>query len=211
MRRELLRTGATALTNAEMIILDMAATSGGCRRMYYPDVFSQTFNYPTHGLSPQELHETLDQFESRGLITGRETVDWMGKTDKEVAVTPEGGKLWEEERLPDWSRYLDGRYRGRDDGQRVRFSIYGHSPQICDAYFAAACDSGILDFRGGRVRTARGNRQLVWWRPIETVYLLSVEIHSFECRADWSHLEMKRCWWFGPAEISKLWGWPSAQ
>ncbi len=178
--------------------------------MYYADVFSQTFNYPSHGLCPQELDQTLDQFERDGLITGNTVLDWNGSVDKEVVITPKGGRVWEAERLPDWSRYLDGRYRGRDDGQRIRFSIYGHSAKICHAYLAAACDSGILDLRGGHIRTARGNRQLVWWRPIQSVYLLSVEIQSFECRPDWSHLEMKRCWWFGPAEISKLWGWPPA-
>ncbi len=210
MGKPISRTGASALTESELLILDMAATLGGCRRMYHPEIFPYQFSYAAHGLTPRQVIETLDKFEREGLITGKDLIDPRGKPDKEVLVTQKGGQLWEAERNPDWSRFLDGHYSGRDDKDRIRFSIYGHSPQICRAYFEAARDSSVLDYRGGRIRTGVGNRQLIWWRPAQRVYLLSARLESWTCRADWSHLEMKRCWWFGPAEISKLWGWPPA-
>ncbi len=91
----------------------MAAIHGGVRRLFGPDVFSMTFNYPSHGLSFRQVTETLDKFERDGLITGKDIIDWDGQPDKEVLVTQKGGQLWEAERDPDWSRFLDARYRGR--------------------------------------------------------------------------------------------------
>lgn len=204
------RTHVSALTDSELLILDMAATCGGCRRMYHPDVFAEQFNHPSHNLTLEHVTRVLDYFEQDGLITGVEFVDRWGRPDKEVLATAKGGALWESERAPDWSRYLECLYNGRDGHERIRFSIYGHSPQICRAYFEAARDAGQLDYGNGRIKTGIGSRPLVWWRPAQTVYLLSVWLESWRCNTDWSYLEMKRCWWFSPEEISKLWEWPPA-
>ncbi len=211
MPKTIARTGATNLTNAELLILDMAATMGGCRRMYNHKIFPQQFNYPSHGLNPPDLKKTLDRFECEGLLTGRDFIDRWGNPDRYVGATAKGGRLWETERNPDWSRYLTCLHFCRDDSDRNRVSIYGHSPSVCQAYFDAARNCGVLDYRGGLVRYGIGNRQLIWWRESQTVYLLSAWLESWRCNWDWSHLEMKRCWWYSPDEISKLWGWPPAE
>ncbi len=210
MTKQIERTGVSALTESELLILDIASTCGGCRRMYHPDVFSKQFNYPSHKLTLAQLTGVLDSFEREGYIVGKEFVDRWGQPDKEVLATAKGGALWETERAPDWSRYLDCLYHGRSGHERIRFSIYGHSPQVCGAYFEAACESGLIDFKGGRTKVGIGQCQLIWWRPAQTVYLFSAWLESWNCHAEWSLLETKRCWWFSPDEISKLWGWPTA-
>lgn len=210
MTKKTERTGVSTLTDSELLILDMAATLGGCRKMYHPEVFPYRFNYPSHELTLTQVNDVLDRFEREGLITGDEFIDRFGNRDKEVLATHKGGELWETERNPDWSRYLDCRYQARDGKDRIRVSIYGHSGKVCKDYFDAACDSGVLDYRGGRICHAVGCRPLIWWRPTQTVYMLSAWLESWTCRPDWSNLEMKRSWWYSPDEISKFWGWPPA-
>jgi hypothetical protein len=210
MAKQIQRTGASGLTDSELLILDMAATRGGSRRMYHPDIFPYQFNYPAHDLTSSQLTEVLNRFEQECLITGDDFVDCRGESDREVLATDKGGALWETERNPDWSRHLDCRFHGRVDHDRNRISIYGHSPQVCRAYFEAACDCGIVDYRGGRIRYAVGYRQLTSWRPAQTVHLLSAWLESWSGWPDWSRFKMKRCWWHSPDEISKFWGLPPA-
>lgn len=205
------RTGFTDLTDAELSILDIAAIQGGYRRMYYPDAFPYQFNCPPHGLSLDELLETLDRFERYGLLESTDVADDRATSlGRAVRATAEGGRLWEQERRPDWSRFVIATYHGRVDAHRTRFTIYGHSFKVCHSFFHTACDTEMLDYRGGQTRRASGIRALIWWRPAQRVHMLSAWLESWVCNADWQRFETERCWWSKPHEIATLWDQPPA-
>src|SRR6266508_3060319 len=109
-------------------------------------------------------------------------------------MTPMGGKLWESERLPDWTRRVTDVYGGSRcaDSLRHRVSIFGHSPVITRAYFDAGSRCGLLDFGPGPIRTGVGRRRLIYWRPPQTVYLLSAWVESWIWRVDWDRMESMR-------------------
>lgn len=205
------RTGSSDLTDSELLILDKVAMLGGIRSMYYNDIFPYQFNCPEHGLDDETLIVTLDRLESDGVITGEPSSSRHGKPDRTIRVTERGGLVWESERRPDWTRYVTESYgSSRPDSERHRVTVFGHSRPICQAFFDAGVQSGFLDYRCGRIGTAFGNRNLIYWRPVERVFMLSAWVESWQSATDWGHFEMKRCWWRFADEIGKLWGWPPA-
>lgn len=206
------RTGSTDLTDSELLILDNIALLGGFCSMYVNDNFPYQFNYPEHGLDNKSLLATLARFESEGMIVSERTKNRHDKFDLTLRVTMLGGSIWESERKPDWTRYIEDIYRPpRPNSERFRVSILGHSREICHAFFDAGIHSGFVDYRGGRIATASGSRSLIYWRPVESVFMLSAWVESEHSETDWKHFEMKRCWWRFAYEIGKLWGWPPAQ
>lgn len=206
------RTGSTDLTDSELLILDNIAMLGGLCSMYLNDNFPYQFNYPEHGLDSKSLLATLARFESEGMIVSERTSNRHGKPDLVLRVTTLGGSIWESERKPDWTRYVEDSYGpSRRNTERFRVTILGHSREICNAFFDASIQSGFIDYRGGRVATAWGNRNLIYWRSVESVFMLSAWLESEDSETDWNHFEMKRCWWRFAHEIGKLWGWPPAE
>lgn len=209
MQSQIPRTRITALSDAELLILDILATNRSRRRNFRRDVFGPQFNYPCHDLDDDTLEQTLESFADEGLVSCEEYFD--DRSHRYLALTSAGGRLWESERRPDWTRYVTGIYSGfRPRTQRPRIAIYGHSLSICRAYFDAGCSSGHFHYRGGRNASADCNRQLIYWRPTARVYVVSAWLESWSCETDWSYLEMKRSWWSSPDEIGKFWGWPPA-
>src|SRR5690242_15904742 len=119
------RTGVSNLTDAELLILDIAANLGGTRRLFRREVFPYQYNCPTHGLDDATLNQTLDRFETQGWLTGENFEVPGSGTDRSIRVTPAGGQLWEAERLPDWTRHVMEVYgRTRPGTKRHRVSIF---------------------------------------------------------------------------------------
>lgn len=196
------RTGVSALTNEELLILDIAAIDGGRRRQYRHAVFSEQWNYPSHGFDDETLVQTLDRFETEGFVTSKTSFDRHGHPDRTVRLTEVGGSLWESERLPDWPRYVSDIY------PRNRISIYGYSAETCQRYFAVACESGLVNYNNGRVITAVSQRRLIYWRPSQAVHLLcarGAELPGTSFNIDWDYFESHRSWWRFPNEIGTLW------
>ena len=209
MNRTPARTGATELKDAELLLFDFLFQHHARRRALARDEYSLHMNCSySHALDSHALDDTLQSLMERGLISAR-VID--NPDDSWYALTADGGTLWESERLVDWSRYaMDWYGPSRTDSERHRVSIFGHSPSICRAFFDVGCRSGFFDYRGGRIATSVARRQLIYWRPEQPVHLLSAWLASWLSPTDWSYFEMKRSWWRFPADINRLWGWPSA-
>ncbi len=212
MQSQLRRTNATDLTDAELILLDVAAYLGGSRCLFSRDVLPLQYNYPSHDLDDVELAQTLDRFEAQGWITGEDFINRRSNPDRSIKITLDGAGVWESERRPDWSRNVtDTSGRTIPNTERHRIRIYGHSLAICREFFDVACACGYYDYDGGRVRTAASHDQLVYWRPAQRIYLLSAWVSSWHMPTDWTYFEANRTWWRRPDEIGKLWGLPEAQ
>lgn len=197
------RTGASELTDAELIIIDIAAMCVARRRLYRNLYFVEQWNRPSHGLDDETLVETLDRFETEGLIISEACSDHRGRPDRTVRLSEAGGSLWISERRPDWMRYVD------DISPHNRISIYGYSADTCERYFQVACDSGLINHNGGRIRRAVANRQLIYWRPPQPVHLLCAPVANESSGTildvNWSHFELHRIWWRFPNEIATFW------
>jgi hypothetical protein len=155
------------------------------------------------------LFRTLDHFESLGLTTGRDYSSPWSETDRSVELTNKGGQLWESERLPDWNRFI------LDSGggcipTRHRAAIYGYSPMSIREFFDVGTSCGFFGVSTGPIRTAAAARKLIYWRPPQTVYLLSCWIEASNSEIDSERMESLRTWWRIPDEIGALWGLPPA-
>ena len=195
------RTGASELSDAELIIIDIAAMGIAPSRLYRDSDFVAQWNCLSHGLDDKTLFSTLDRFETEGLITSEAYFDRPGRPDRTVRLTVAGGSLWESERLPDWMRYVS------DVLPPNRFSIYGYSADTCERYFQVACDAGLINYSGGRIRRAVADRQLIYWRPPQPVHLLCAPVTEdrWNLDTDWSYFESHRSWWRFPHEIATFW------
>ncbi|QDT10968.1 hypothetical protein K239x_29610 [Planctomycetes bacterium K23_9] len=211
MQNQLRRTHATELTDAELILFDIIATRGGTRRYFHPDVFPLQYNYPSHGFTPNDLSAALNRFEASGWATGSDFIDRHSKSDREISITDAGARLWESERQPDWSRLVMEWYgRSRPNTERHRVSVLGHSHAICQRFFDVSCECGFFDYDLGPVVSRMANRKLIYWRPVQPVYLISGWLNSWHGRADWEHFQRERVWWRFADEIGTLWELPSA-
>ncbi|MBL8815490.1 MAG: hypothetical protein JNL58_05640 [Planctomyces sp.] len=163
----------------------------------------QQWNRSSHGLNDETLVRTLHRFEVEGLISSEAFYDSHGNPDRTVRLTESGGALWESERLPDWTRFVEDIY------PENRISIYGHAPDVCDRYFHVACEAGLINYGGGRIRRAVALRKLIYWRPVQPVYLLSAAVAKdggSQCRLpDWEYFESHRIWWRFANEIATFW------
>ena len=164
------RTAVTSLSDAELVIIDVAAMCIARRRHYKDSIFREQWNRPSHGLDDKTLLRTLHRFEAEGLITSEACYDQHGRPDRTVKLTRTGGALWESERLPDWERYVMDMY------SRRRIAIYSYTRETCERYFHAACDCKLIVYDGGTIRHAVANRSLVYWRTPQPVHLLSARI-----------------------------------
>lgn len=197
------RTGVTPLTDAELTIIDIAAMGIARRRLYRDSIFREQWNRPSHGLDDKTLVKTLHRFETEGLVTSEACYDRHGRPDRTVRLTEVGGSLWESERLPDWMRYVTDIY------SENRISLYGYSADTCERYFQVACDAGLINYNGGRIRLAVADRQLIYWRSPQPVHLLCAAVTEGPDGtvnfADWSFFETHRSWWRFPDEIATFW------
>ncbi len=190
------------------MLLDIAAVfGGGTRTSYAPEIFPDRFNCKSHGLNHSDLNCALAHLEANGWLSGEDSVNSASEPDRSYRLTTSGGSCWESERLPDWTRYVIEWYGGR---KRSRVKIFGHSLAMCNAFYQVSCACGFLASETQKIYWAEATRQLIYWRPPQRVFILSAWLSERSLRTDWSHFEMKRCWWRFPEDIRKLWNWPSA-
>lgn len=206
------RTGVSGLTDAELELLDAVFFRYGSRAVLSAGVFSGQYNRPCHGLSDHALQAVLDRFEKEGWTAGHDYASAWSASDRTVEMTPDGGRIWESERRPEWNRYVMDTGGGWTCTKptRHRVAIYGFSPNVVRAFFDIGSSCGFFGVSAGPTRTAVASRQFVYWRPAQPVYLLSSWIVSGNTGVDWPSMEERRCWWRFSDEIGKLWGLPPA-
>lgn len=195
------RTGISDLTDAELLLLDIAALEVCLCSFFLREIFSIQYNYPSHEIPDELLHETLDRFEQEEIITGEDCLNYRSQPDRRIRLTQTGGELWESERLPDWSRFVTDSYSDR------YIRIYGYSASMCEAFFEVARYTNLIQYRGGPVKKISGQRQLIYWRDKQPVHCLAARIVSKKNWPHWDyrHFEADRCWWRSANEIGRFW------
>jgi hypothetical protein len=210
------RTGISGLKDAELELLDALVIWVGSRASLRAKSFPGQYNRPSHGFDDVELKAILDRFEKEGWTTGEDYTNSRSEADRSVIMTPTGGQVWESERLPDWTRHVMDRGSGGAP-ERSRIAIFGHSPVIVRAFFDAGRAGGFFNFAAGPIHTGSAQRKWIYWRPPQTLFLLSAWVEPWNREGewwkrdvDWQLMESMRCWWRFPDEIGTLWGLPPA-
>jgi hypothetical protein len=104
MNRAPPRTGKTPLADAELYVFDalfdVTLRVGALRREEFA-----ALNLPyTHDLDPPVLDALVLRLAEAGLLRLRRA-SRRPDLGAQVTLTPEGGRLWELERVPEWARF----------------------------------------------------------------------------------------------------------
>jgi hypothetical protein len=193
------RTGVTSLTDAELIILDIAALRIASRQQYRDETFVEMWDYPSHGLDDETLGQTLDRFTVQGIMTDEPFFNryYRRRDDPTIRLTELGGAFWESERRPNWMRYI------HDFRPFNLISIFGYSAEMCQRYFDVVRESNLINYDSGTVMKAVGMRRLIYWRVPQPVHILCALIVNGSGRGipSWSYFKSQRVWWRFPNEL----------
>ena len=206
MNRVPRRTARTPLTDAELYLFDamfdVSQRLGALRREEYA-----ALNLPyTHDLDPVTLDSLVRRLAAAGLLRLRSAV---GRPDLGplVQLTPEGGRLWELERAPDWSRFC--RASSRPEGPRGHWVLRVRAAvaSVAEAYLdtAHACGLHSPDMR--RLSRRQLAARVVPWKRREPLVELRVRLLPAEGVVrvtDWRLYEANRTWWQTVPELIML-------
>jgi hypothetical protein len=205
------RTGVSGLSDNELMVLDHLFP--GCwfgLKGFYEEDFSFHANLPfSHGFSDRKVRALLADWADRG---------WLAY-DEELpayALTPTGGAVWEQERLPLWDRFCSDTTWHPESGpshRRRRNSqwllvVTAPSRKIAEAYVQTGTRCHLFDgqivSRSRRKRKVRDWSELVW-----AVFPRAFEIRVALRRCDtpwtdWDRYHREMCWWRGPSELIEL-------
>lgn len=153
---------------------------------WHRSTIQMAFNRQGHGLSLDELVETLHAFVVRGWITITSDGDACGivdtgairdafecetRDDACYALTVDGGRVWEAFARPKWDRYIDHTEDGTDGDERDPQSwcaetVIAPSRIELDRYLHTL--SGDYDFEPGSThRDIVDDWQPIYWRPAQ--------------------------------------------
>jgi hypothetical protein len=208
MRERPYRTGATWLSDDQLILLDVLFDLGARFGLLRRDVFEMQWNLGyAHSLEDTALVCNLRWLCEHGVLVAE------GDGDRVCyRMTPAGGDLWSRERLPVWERYIHASYRTTSKG-RWLMSVVAASPAVRDLTLELLPESPPL-----RRRIAvLAEYTLVAWRPPTPVY---VGLATYEQRLQWNlaehlvwaeqqrkrqaRLERERSWWHNVTELQRF-------
>jgi len=218
MPETLRRTNATSLTDDELTLFDVLFAHPAGLRMLRRDTIWGTF-LRRHSLDDEQLDEALRQFVAAGWMTSRPFPKRFGPN---FELTPEGGDLWESERLPDWNRYATESY----DYWGV--SITATSPQTCEDFWRIGCETSFFEVHGAPqvLRASYRDSGRLPWKGLGRLHVLiaaydetpldessaSMEAgqEQVQRRSELSgELERRRTWWRSADESDKFWPDPA--
>jgi hypothetical protein len=203
------RTGATDLSQDNLLLLDVLFDGGAPIRLLRREGFVEQWMSCPHNLDDSQLRAELRAMCDHGLLCP----DANSRGEQCVVMTEHGGDLWSQERCPAWDRYLIDCYRETIQGVPY-VSIKATSAAI--AYdmlrFGGPCGNWILD--GVRVRKFKiRNHHLIPWRSFPHLYVL-VAMNYAESDSYFSdpttyrqHLDglaQQRTWWRSVRELQKF-------
>jgi hypothetical protein len=230
MRRNLRRTHATSLSDDQLTLLDVLFNCTPPRGALLKDYIYGQF-LRRHSLEDEEVDSTLDGFLRQGWLSlTRVPLDGSRLQGQPCfTMTTEGGRIWESERRPNWSRYLIDIYGGVPiEKESISIiSTMAETGQNCwrigfgTRYF----DHGLSDrYRPGRFRqTIIRDYELLPWKTFDKLHvlvgILEEPTESFESqvtcddysirRAEWeaniAEWELRRTWWRDVGELAKFW------
>lgn len=189
------RTGKTALTNDDLILLGVLFDGGARIRNLYRDDFGAQWNLGySHTLPDHELPCRMQSLCEQGIL---KTDVLYGQTF--FFMTPAGGELWSLERCPGWERYCSVRHTTTTSKARTLISAIAVSREILEDFLT------LTPMFRARHRTAviAGDRMLSW-RTFPKLYFgitTYVDFFSEEYPDDgeleryWARLKNERSWW----------------
>jgi len=147
------RSMATALTDAELVLLDVLF-NGNCQfRILRDDIFRAQWNFAySHGLSDDELRSTLTRMCDQELLFTRQQYGRLW-----FCITKVGFDQWARERCPKWERFCTWHTRDSSRGH-TRLTVTAVSQSIGDDFIrywppypsqrrrATITDNGLVPF-----------------------------------------------------------------
>ncbi len=140
----------------------------------------------------------------RGSYGGKRT-STRADSSSTFSLSSDGGALWEQERLPNWDRYITTSQRELGLFPTGSQRICGANESICRQFAGALFGAGSVTPIGPiRTRTAY-NVRLVPWRDFERVCLLRFptkdSVHDSLRYTDWNVYNSSRGGWRSLSEI----------
>ncbi|MBN9517581.1 hypothetical protein J0H58_03530 [bacterium] len=208
MRERPYRTGATQLSDDQLILLDALFDLGAGVDLLRRGVFEVQWNFGYgHTLDDAALARNLLWLCGHGVLAAE------GDGGRACyRMTPGGGELWSQERCPVWDRYCDHSSRTTPRG-RTLMSVVAGAPAVRDHILDLWPESPPL-----RRRTAVfAEYRLVGWRPPAPGYVGLVtyeEPHQWTAdeylvwaerqRERRARLERERSWWRTVPELQRF-------
>lgn len=201
------RTKATSLTDNELFLLDVLFESGAFARMLRRRGFQEQWNSPSHTLSDVEVKETIKRWKREGVLSVE-----RHPLGPYVKLTPKGGKIWEEERCPDWKRFCKDRYPSSRDGRPIVL-VKCVSKEICHDFLRVSLEKPLQI----KTKTVK-DRGLINWRTFDKLYVgiaffddelfeensLDFETRQVRLRSYLNNVEENRTWWRTVFELQKF-------
>jgi hypothetical protein len=210
------RTGVSGLTDDELMILDhlFQGCWFGLKGLYEED-FAFHANLPfSHGFSDDEVRTLLSRWQQRGWLEYEEERHHMDC--HWYKLTPRGGMVWEQERMPNWERFCSNTSWHPESGPshpRRRYSqwltiVTSPSRKIAEAYIQTGKRCHLFD--GEIVSQSRTTRKVRNWSELSwKVFPRAFEIRTaLRCsvvpQTDRERYGREMLWWRGPSELIEL-------
>lgn len=208
MNRAPPRTGRTPLADAELYLFDalfdVTLPVGALRQEEL-----EALNLPyTHDLDPSELEATVLRLADTGLLRLRKASrrpdlgDW-------VTLTPEGGRLWELERTPNWARFCQVSSRPEEPSGRWWLTIRASLASVAEAFLETARACGLYSPVMSRLSRRGVRARVVPWKRPESLIDLRVPLQPEDGSTvvtDWALYEARRSWWRCIPELTTMAG-----
>lgn len=131
------RTAATSLTDDQVVILDAIFRVETVESLLYDPDQAAAFNFPyCHKVPPSGMPAALTELETAGLLYRRSS-----RIGAVVGLTPAGGRLWEEERVPSWDAYCIS--QNRRDGEADIVRVVALNWDVVDAFLSIGEQGGL--------------------------------------------------------------------
>ena len=199
------RTRTTSLSDDELLIFDAIFDCFQDATNLTSFAYPYQLNLPyTHSLDDKALAEFLASASASGLVW-RKTAIHSGKSYEYFSLSTEGGALWEQERLPNWERYVTTSQRELGLFPTGSQRICGANESICRQFAGALFGAGLVT-PGGPIRTRTVcHVRLVPWRDFGRVCLLRFptkdSVHDPLRYTDWDVYNSSRGGWRSLLEI----------
>lgn len=196
------RTHATSLTDDELILLDCLFNCDAPPAFLSREGWSELWRVSPHNLTNRKLRQAIKRLVSSGMLQ-------MNRDNgrSHLSMTEMGGRAWEAERLPVWSRFAMHRFVLMKSG-KTQHTIFAMTSQTRDEFWDIGLDIGYFPSTFGPIeRSVRQNQSLIDWKPSSEIFVLNVELDGWDVR-DFARQEYeeRRTWWRGVRESEKFWG-----
>jgi hypothetical protein len=201
------RTGATWLSDDELVLLDAMFRNGAARWHLSRENYLIQFNFGyTYSLGDDALDEALWRLTSRRVLKPEPSVPLVY-----YRMTPHGGDLWSLERCPVWERFVTGRHTETRPGRGWQAVVAG-SAKVRDHFLTLWSDCPV------RTRTATlADIPIAGWRSFPVghygavVYEEPRDLPPEQFMA-WLHshrrheerVERERSWWWDVRDLQKF-------